>query len=533
MVCGFAAPGVQPPFTANTPPTLHNSEQTQPPSPFLPATISSTTNSNMAANVLSDTANSAPQKILMKNIGLLWTGESDALLQDYSIFVDNGIIQWLGKHQHIPISLEKAYHVVVDMTHRVVIPGLINTHHHMYQSLTKCMARESHLFRWLQTLFPIWIHLTPDMVYKSAKFATAELLLSGCTLTSDMLYLYPNGVTLDDTIRAAEELGIRFMPCRGAISVGESSGGLPPDALVEDEQDILNDMRRVIEKYHDAHDGAMVRIALAPCSPFSVSQDLMVKSAELAREYENVMLHTHLAEDNADMEYMKSHVQKSLTRFLDDCHWNKSDCWFAHCVKLGKVESDDAIQYFAENGLGVAHCPASNCRLASGIAPVREMLQKGVNVGLGVDGSASNDSGNLLSEARMALLLARVRDERADALSSIDVLKMATVRGAAVLGRADVGIIRPGMCADMVGWRLDHPSFAGSFHSKLALLSSLVLGNGGDLRADFVMVNGKTVVKDGKLAGDQDMAKITTEHNFAALTLAETALDAEKRGRSA
>lgn len=463
------------------------------------------------------------QRLLLKNIGLLWTGEDDTLLQDYSIYVDHGVIQWVGKHQCIPASLEQADYVVEDMTNRVVIPGLINTHHHMYQSLTKCMARESQLFEWLQTLFPVWTHLTPDMVYKSAKFAIAELLLSGCTLTSDMLYLYPNGVTLDDTIRAAKELGIRFMPCRGAISVGESEGGLPPDALVEDEEHILSDMRRLIEQYHDSHDGAMIRIALAPCSPFSVSEQLMIRSAQLAREYQHVMLHTHFAENISDMEYMRTSVGKSLTKFLDDCGWNRSDCWFAHCVKLDKDECCDAVQYFADNRLGVAHCPVSNCRLGSGIAPVREMMQRGVNVGLGVDGSASNDSGNLLSEARMALMLARVKDERADAISATDVLKMASAGGAAVLGRTDVGIIRPGMCADITGWRVDQPSFAGTFHSKLAVLSSLVLGNGGDLRADFVMVNGRVLVRNGKLTGNQDMVKITAEHNNAALLLATAA----------
>lgn len=525
MICGFAAPVVQPSFSADTPTaTLHNSDQSNSHScPLSPAPSSIRRSPRVTHVAVQPDMSSHSHRVLLKNIGLLWTGESDTLLQDYSIYVENGIIQWVGKHQHLPASLEGADHVVEDMTNRVVVPGLINAHHHMYQSLTKCMARESQLFEWLQTLFPIWTHLTPDMVYKSAKFAIAELLLSGCTLTSDMLYLYPNGVTLDDTIRAAKELGIRFMPCRGAISVGESSGGLPPDALVENEEDILSDMRRLIEEYHDSRDGAMIRIALAPCSPFSVSEQLMAKSAQLAREYKHVMLHTHFAENNSDMEYMKITVRKSLTKFLDDCGWNRSDCWFAHCVKLGEDENCDAIQYFADNGLGVAHCPVSNCRLASGIAPVREMMQKGVNVGLGVDGSASNDSGNLLSEARMALMLARVKHEKADAMSTTDVLRMATSGGAAVLGRTDVGIIRPGMCADVAGWRVDQTSFAGTFHSKFAMLSSLVLGNGGDLRADFVMVNGRVLVRGGELSGNQDMAEIIAEHNVAALALATAA----------
>lgn len=467
-----------------------------------------------------------PRKVLLKDIAVLWTGEDESVHSGVSIFIDNGIIQWLGDHDSIPASLLRTDHVMEDMSNRLVTPGLINTHHHMYQSLTKCMARESQLFEWLQTLYPLWQHLTPEMINKSSKFAIAELLLSGCTLTTDMLYLYPNGVELDDTISAAQELGIRFMPCRGAVTVGQSDGGLPPDVLVEKEEDVLRDMRRLIEKYHDSHDGAMIRIALAPCSPFSASETLMKKSAALAREYQNVMLHTHLAENSSDMQFMKTSVQKSLTEYLDDCGWNQKDCWFAHCVKLDEEKSDEAMKYFAERGLGVAHCPVSNCRLASGIAPVREMLDKKVKVGMGVDGSASNDSGNLLSEARMALMLARVKAENASALSAVQVLKMATSGGAAVLGRTDVGVIRAGMCGDLVGWRLDAPSFAGAFHSNAAVLSALVLGNGGDLRADYVMVDGKAVVRDGMLVGKHNMREITREHNHAALVLAKSAREA-------
>lgn len=365
------------------------------------------------------------------------------------------------------------------------------------------------------------------MAYKSAKFAMAELLLSGCTLTSDHLYLYPNGVRVDDTIRAARELGIRFHPCRGAVSVGQKDGGLPPDSLCEKESFILEDMKRLISRYHDPRDGAMIRVALAPCSPFSVSEKLMRKSAELARQYKNVMLHTHFAENSSDIHYMNTKVRKTLVEFLESCGWNQKDCWFAHCVKLSEEDGHDdapsSIDYFAAKGLGVAHCPVSNCRLASGTAPVRKMLSKGINVGLGVDGSASNDSGNFLAEVRMALMMARVKDEDASAMSTTSALRMATAGGAAVLGRNDVGIIQPGMCADMVAWRLDSPSFAGSLHGKAAVLSSLVLGNGGDLKADYVMVNGKVVVRDARLAGKHDMATITREHNTAALELAAAA----------
>ncbi|CAN8070805.1 unnamed protein product [Agarophyton chilense] len=475
------------------------------------------------------------QRVLLKDIALLWTGEQDQpLLTGCSIVVDSGIIQWVGPHNRLPTSLRASPCTTVDMSACLVTPGLVNTHHHMFQSLTKCLARNDSLFDWLHTLFPIWNFLTADMVYKSARFAIAELLLSGCTLTSDLLYLFPNDVRLDDTIRAAKELGIRFHPCRGAMSVGEADGGLPPDTLVEHEGHILRDMRRVIDRYHDPRDGAMVRIALAPCSPFSVSEQLMKSTAVMARSHTNVMLHTHFAENAADLEYMHTNVQKGLVEFLEHCGWNRSDCWFAHCVKLSDSDDDgrfeSSLDYFERCGLGVSHCPTSNCRLGSGAAPVAEMVKRGMAVSIGVDGSASNDSGNLLAEARMALMMARAREENAAALSTSDVLRMATSSGAEVLGRSDTGRIRAGMCADVAAWRLDSPSFAGSFHSHEAVLSALVLGNGGDLKAEWVMVNGVEVVRGGELAGDKDMMTITREHQEAAVKLAAIASDQLARG---
>lgn len=523
MVCGFSSSFKRPAFSSE-PPSNHSAEELTTRSRTSHRRDLQDGKTEMEAKTESPVCTST-KRVLLKNIAVLWTGEDESLSNGVSIFVENGIIQWIGEHENVPGSLLRTNHTVEDMSNCLVTPGLVNTHHHMYQSLTKCMARESQLFEWLQTLYPIWKYLTPDMVNKSAKFAIAELLLSGCTLTTDMLYLYPNGVKLDDTISAAEDLGIRFMPCRGAVTVGESDGGLPPDVLVEKEEEVLRDMRRLIESYHDPEDGAMTRIALAPCSPFSASESLMKKSAQLAREYRNVMLHTHLAENSSDMQFMKSSVQKNLTEYLDDCGWNRKDCWFAHCVKLDEDRNDDAVEYFAEREMGVAHCPVSNCRLASGIAPVRKMLDKKVKVGMGVDGSASNDSGNLLSEARMALMLARVKAEDASALSAVEALKMATSGGAAVLGRTDVGMIRAGMCGDLVGWRLDAASFAGTFHSMSAVLSALVLGNGGDLRADYVMVHGKAVVRHGMLTGKKNMREITREHNHAALRLAKRAED--------
>lgn len=438
-----------------------------------------------------------------------------------SVFCDGGVISWLGHHEQLPAYLADVEHDVVDMSDKLVTPGFINTHHHMYQSLTKCMARESELFEWLSTLFPMWEHMMPDMIYKSARFAMAELLLSGCTFSTDHLYLYPNGITLDDTIRAAKELGMRFQPCRGAVSRGKKNGGLAPDSLVEKEDAVLADMRRVIEKFHDPRYGAMIRIALAPCSPFTVSEKLMRDTATLARQHPEVLLHTHLAENSSDISYMQKTVQKTLIDYLESCGWNKSDCWFAHCVHLDPRESIDTptIKHFAKHGLGVSHCPVSNCRLASGVAPVRKMLDCGVKVSLGVDGSASNDSGSLLSEARMALMLARARDENPKALSTLGALRMATSGGAAVLGRTDVGRIKPGMCADIVGWRLDSPTFAGSFHDPEAALSALILGHGGSMKADYVMVNGRAVVIGGELCGMHTMEVIVKEHNEAAKEL--------------
>lgn len=466
---------------------------------------------------------------LLSNIAVLWTGEDEDPIQcASSIYIEGGVIAWIGAQQDLPADLAAKKHDVIDMSKTLVTPGFVNTHHHMYQSLTKCLARDSELFEWLTTLFPIWENLTPDMVYKSARFAIAELLLSGCTLTTDMLYLYPNGVKLDDTIRAAQELGIRFQPCRGATSRGRSKGGLPPDSLVEDETEILKDMERVLDAYHDSSFGAMVRIALAPCSPFTVSEQLMRNAAELARspKYSNVMLHTHLAENSNDIAFMERTVQKSLIEFLETNDWARSDCWFAHCVHLDPRDSVDTptIDYFAQKGLGVAHCPVSNCRLASGIAPVRRMLDLGVKVGLGVDGSASNDSGNLLSEARMALMVARARGEDPKALSTTETLRLATSSGAAVLGRSDVGRIRVGMCADLVSWRLDQAAFSGACHDSASVVGALILGHGGNMKANMVMVNGKIVVEGGQLAGPHnDMENIVREHNEAVIELQQRA----------
>ncbi|MDP5347695.1 MAG: 8-oxoguanine deaminase, partial [Paracoccaceae bacterium] len=317
----------------------------------------------------------------------------------------------------------------------VVTPGLVNTHHHLYQSLTRAVpgGQDALLFGWLRTLYPIWARFGPEEMRISTLTGLAELALSGCTLSSDHLYLYPNGSRLEDTIHAAAELGLRFHPTRGAMSIGQSAGGLPPDDLVEDEAAILEDCIRVIDAFHDAAEGSMCRVGVAPCSPFSVSRELMRDAALLARD-KGVMLHTHLAENDEDVAYSLAQFGCRPGQYAEDLGWTGPDVWHAHCVKLDGRE----IDLFARTRTGVAHCPCSNCRLGSGVAPVRAMRDAGVPVGLGVDGSASNDSGNLMLEARQAMLLQRVT-HGADRMSAREALEIATRGGADVLGRPDVG----------------------------------------------------------------------------------------------
>lgn len=377
-----------------------------------------------------------------------------------------------------PDLLTQATHTI-DARGHIVIPGLVNTHHHMFQSLTRAVpaAQNAELFGWLRTLYPMWARLTPEMIHVSTQVAMAELLLSGCTTSSDHLYLYPNGVRLDDSIAAAREIGMRFHACRGSMSVDESAGGLPPDSLVESEADILRDSQRLIDTFHDGGRLSMLRIALAPCSPFSVSPDLMRESARLARSYANgkVRLHTHLAENDHDVAYTREKFNCTPTEYAEMQEWLGDDVWHAHCVKL----DDHGIGRFAATHTGVAHCPCSNMRLASGIAPIRHMLDAGVPVGLGVDGSASNDAAHMLGEARQAMLLARVGrslqpfgcDHGPADMSARDALRLATRGGAQVLGRDDIGQIAPGMAADLAIYDLRTLAMAGSaVHDPLASL---------------------------------------------------------------
>jgi len=409
----------------------------------------------------------------------------------------------------LPAELPATADEVIDCRGKVLLPGLVNTHHHFFQTLTRAVpaAQDADLFGWLRAHYPLWARITPEMLNVSASVAMAELMLSGCTTASDHLYLYPNGGRLDDTIDAARAIGLRFHACRGAMSVGESAGGLPPDALVENEDAILSDMRRVIEAFHDPNRFAMLRVAAAPCSPFSVSRDLMRETSALARSL-GVGLHTHLAENDDDVAFCRERFGCSPADFAEELGFTGPHVWHAHCVKLDAR----GIDLFARTGTGVAHCPTSNMRLASGIAPVRAMLDAGVHVGLGVDGSASNDSSHLLGEARQALLLQRVGFGVA-ALTAREALELATRGGAAVLGRDDIGHLAPGMAADVVAFDLDQLGFAGGGHDPLA---ALVLC--APAHADLSIIHGRVVIRDGQLT-TIDLPPIVERHRALARSL--------------
>ncbi len=428
--------------------------------------------------------------LLVKNIHTLVTmNGAREELRGAAIFARDGVVEQIGATATLPATADE----VLDLHgNHVVLPGLVNTHHHFYQTLTRAIpaAQDCDLFQWLKTLYPIWSRLTAEGVYVSAQMAAAELMLSGCTTSSDHLYLFPNDCTLDDEIRAVRDIGLRFHACRGSMSVGESAGGLPPDALVENEAAILRDSQRLIEDHHDPARYSMTRVSLAPCSPFSVSRDLMRESASLARAHPGVRLHTHLAENKSDVAYSLERFGLTPGDYAESVGWVGADVWHAHCVQL----SDDSIAKFGRTGTGVAHCPCSNMRLASGIAPIKKMLCARVPVGLGVDGAASNDATNLLHEARAACFLARVAAQDASAMTAREALELATLGGARVLGRDDIGSIAPGMSADFITFDLDRPAFAGAQHDVVA---ALVLCQADAV--DFSFINGRRVVDHGRL----------------------------------
>ncbi len=444
--------------------------------------------------------------LLVKNADLLVTmdGERREIKQGGLYIVGNQIVQ-VGPSHELPETADE----VLDLKGHIVIPGLVNTHHHMYQSLTRVVpsAQDGELFNWLQNLYPIWARLTPEMIQVSTQTAMAELILSGCTTSSDHLYIYPNGCKLDDSIHAASEIGMRFHAARGSMSVGQSQGGLPPDSVVEKEADILKESQRLIEDYHDASHSSMLRVVVAPCSPFSVSRDLMREAAVLARQY-GVSLHTHLAENQNDVSYSREKFGMTPAEYAEDLGWVGPDVWHAHCVQLDQ----HGIDLFARTGTGVAHCPCSNMRLASGIAPIRNMRDAGVPVGLGVDGSASNDGATMIGEVRQALLLQRV-GFGPDAMTAREALEIATLGGAKVLNRNDIGALAAGMSADFVAFDLRQIAFAGALHDPLAALVFCAPS-----QVAHSVINGKQVVKDGYLLSI-DLPLVIERHNQLARQL--------------
>lgn len=431
---------------------------------------------------------------------------ADTVLRDASIFVRDGAIEALGPAAELPRDADR----VVDARGCIVIPGLVSTHHHFYQTLTRAVpgTQDVELFDWLVTLYPIWARLTPAGLRSATAVACAELLLSGCTTASDHTYLWPNGCRIDDEIEVAREIGLRFHAARGSMSVGRSQGGLPPDSLVEDEAAILADTRRAIETYHDPARFAMTRVVVAPCSPFSVSPELMRESLALARSY-GVHSHTHLAETLDEERFCLERYGCRPVELAEQLEWLGPDVWHAHMVHPSTAE----VGVLGVTQTGVAHCPTSNMRLGSGIAPVRALVAAGARVGLGVDGSASNDSSHMLDEVRHALLLQRIAGG-ALAASAREMLRLGTRGGAAVLGRDDVGYLAPGMAADLAGVRLDALALAGgAVHDPLAALVFC-----RPERVDFTVVNGVPLVEHGRLT-TLDVERIVGQHNALARTL--------------
>lgn len=381
----------------------------------------------------------------------------------------------------------------INASSMVVLPGFVNTHHHLYQVLTRVIpaVQDSKLFTWLTHLYEIWRGLDPEAVKISAMAGIGELMLTGCTTTTDHFYVFPEHTTphlLDSEIEAADILGIRFHPCRGSMSRGKSQGGLPPDDVVQTEKDILKDSQRLIEKYHNNKKFSMLRIALAPCSPFSVTPELMRDTAVLARE-KKVRLHTHLAETIDENTYCSDIYKKTPIELMEELNWLGKDVWFAHGIHF----SDTDLDRLSKTGTGIAHCPVSNMRLGSGIARIPEMMKMGIPVGLAVDGSASNDSSNMLMELKQCLLLHRLKS--VDAMTARQVFMAATRGGARLLGRNDIGQIKEGLAADIIMYNINSLAYAGAQED---FLSSLLFC-GFDQRVDTSIINGNIVVRNKTL----------------------------------
>ncbi len=455
--------------------------------------------------------------LLAKHAAVLVTmDDHQREIPDGGLFVRDGFIEQAGATAELPATADE----VLDLSGHVLLPGLVNTHHHFYQTLTRALpaAQNATLFNWLKTLYPIWARMTPQDIRISTQTALVELALSGCTTAADHLYLFPNGSRLDDEIAAAKEIGLRIQASRGSMSLGESKGGLPPDSVVDSEDKILADSQRLIQQYHDPKPGALVQIVLAPCSPFSVTGDLMKQSARLARQY-GVHLHTHLAETQDEEAFCLQKFGHRPVAYMQEVDWVGRDVWFAHAVYVNDAE----VKTFAKHGCGVAHCPSSNMRLASGIAPIREYMAAGVKVGLGVDGSASNDGSHMLAEARQAMLLARLRAGVEGAslsgkttppiMTAREALWLATRGGAAVLGRADIGSLERGKCADFFAIRLNRLDYAGALHDPVAATIFCQ-----PVRVDYTVVGGRLIVKEGHLV-TLDEARIVEKHNQASKRL--------------
>ncbi len=455
--------------------------------------------------------------LLVRNARILVTMDDHRReIADGGLFIRDGFIEQLGPTLELPTTADE----VLDLRGYIILPGLINTHHHFYQTLTRVVpaAQDANLFNWLKTLYPIWARMTPEHIRVSTKTALTELALSGCTTAADHLYLYPNGSKLDDEIHAAREVGLRLQASRGSMSLGESKGGLPPDSVVEDEDYILRESQRLIEQYHDPNPGAFTQIVLAPCSPFSVTGDLMRQSASLAREY-GVRLHTHLAETKDEEAFCIQLFGHRPVAYMQELGWVGEDVWFAHSVHLNAEE----IQVYARTGCGVAHCPTSNMRLASGIAPIMDMLQADVKVGLAVDGSASNDGSHILEEVRMALMASRVRaglmgaslsgEAAPHIITARQALELATRGSASVLGRTDIGSLEPGKCADFFAIDLNRLDYAGALHDPVAATVFCT-----PVKVDYTVVGGEFVVRDGEMA-TLEVGRLVEEHNRLARQL--------------
>jgi 8-oxoguanine deaminase len=447
--------------------------------------------------------------LLIKDADILITmDESQRQYRNAGLFARDHIIEQVG-HMH---ELPRQADLVLDARGLAILPGLVNTHHHFFQSLFRAIpgAQNQGLFAWLTRLFPLYGELTEEAIYISSLTSMAELILSGCTTSCDHHYIYPTTDCLDWQLQAAREIGLRFHGLRGSMSLGQSRGGLAPDNLVEDEEAILEDSKRLIERYHDPEPYAMIRIGLAPCTPFTVTKELMRQTAQLARGSLNVQLHTHVAETEDELHYCLEKYGQRPADYMQELEWVGPDVWWAHSIFLNSAE----IRLLADTGTGVAHCPSSNMRLGSGICPVREMLDAGVKVAIGVDGSASNDTGHLLNEARTAVLLQRVK-HGAGSMSIQDGFGLATTAGAAVLGRSEIGSLAAGKAADLIGIDLQTLEMAGgAVHDPLAALLLCRVN-----RVALSIIHGKPVVIDGELL-TVDVKGLIGRHNQLAAEFA-------------